>query len=326
MAPQKVALLQSSMPTVSIITPLHNKGEYIAATIQSVLCQTYSHWEMLVVENGSTDDSWEKAQQFQDSRIRLLRSQKQGPGVARNYGLNFATGEWILFLDADDLLEADYLEQQLIAASHHPKAEMIACGWQEFTDSNPAVSVFKQPPGFGQPIQILRDAAIAYAPWAPHSAIIKRSIIEPDCYWPEQLDQYLAEDIAFWFSLISKCSVAYSHSQGALYRMQTPQCRNQFSNIQKWFQGVHAAIQVNLQTCQNRKYSYTPGQCESLMTAYTEIYLRARRQKSVSIEQQALSIASDWLNEYFRVVKKPRIPMLVRRLLGLKLFLSLTRR
>ncbi|MEW6491543.1 MAG: glycosyltransferase family 2 protein [Cyanobacteriota bacterium] len=326
MAPQKVALLKSSMPTVSIITPLHNKGEYIAATIQSVLCQTYLDWEMLVVENGSTDNSWEKAQQFQDSRIRLLRSQKQGPGVARNYGLNFATGEWILFLDADDLLKPDYLEQQLIAASQHPQAEIIACSWQEFTDKNSAVRVLKQPPGFGQPIQVLRDAAIAYAPWAVHSAIVKRSIISPDCYWPEQLDQYLAEDIAFWFSLISKCTVAYGHSQGALYRMQTPQWRNQCSNVQKWFQGVHAAIQVNLQTGQNRKYSYTPGQCESLMTAYTAIYLMARRQKLINIEQQALSIASDWLKEYFLVAKKPRIPMLVRRLLGLKLFLGLTRR
>ena len=80
------------MPTVSIITPLYNKAIYITDTIKSMLSQTYLDWEMLVVDNGSTDGSWEKAQQFQDSRIHFLQSPKQGPGAARNYGLTFAQG------------------------------------------------------------------------------------------------------------------------------------------------------------------------------------------------------------------------------------------
>lgn len=313
------------MPSVSIITPLHNKVAYIGETIQSVLSQSYSDWEMLIVENGSTDGSFLKAQEFQDSRLRFLESPKQGPGAARNYGLNAARGEWIQFLDADDLLELDHLEQQLIAADKNPEAEIIACSWQEFTDENPAVKILKQPAGLGTPIQVLRDVAIAFAPWAPHAAIIKRSAISPDCYWPEQLDKYFAEDIAFWFKLVSKCMVAYGNSQGALYRMQTPQSRNQVSNPEKLFQGLHTVIELNRQSLQHKNQSYTPVQCENLMTAYSQIYLLARKQKSVSIEQQAMSLASEWLREYFRVTKTPRLPMLVRRLMGLKLFLSLTR-
>jgi hypothetical protein len=311
------------MPKISLVTPLRNKVNYIGETIQSVLSQTYLDWEMLVVENGSTDGSFLKAQEFQDSRLHFLESPKQGPGTARNYGLDRAQGEWIQFLDADDLLEPDHLEQQLIAVEKNPKAEIIACFWQEFIDRNSAVKMLRTPTGLGQPIQVLRDTAIALTPWAPHAAIIKRSALSRDRYWPEQLDQYLAEDIAFWFKLVNECKVAYGHSQGVLYRMQTPQCRNQVHNSEKFFQGVHAAIEVNLQYLQDKNCSYTPGQCEMLMTVYSLVYLGARKQGAVSIEKQTLSLASQWLREYFLVAKQPRLAMRVRRLLGLKLFSSL---
>ncbi|MFB8790199.1 MAG: glycosyltransferase family A protein [Potamolinea sp.] len=314
------------MPTVSIITPLYNKAAYIVDTIQSVLSQTYSDWEMLIVDNGSTDGSWEQAQAFQDSRIRLLQSPKQGPGAARNYGLDLAQGEWIQFLDADDLLESNHLEQQLSDAQQNPDAEIIAGCWQEFTDENPTLKILQQPAGIGQPIQVLRDTTIILAPWAVHAALVKRSVLSPDCYWPEQLDKYLAEDITFWFKLVSKCTVAYGKSTGALYRMQTPQCRNQNLSAQKWFEGIHAAIKLNQQYLQERNHSYTPTQCEQLMTAYTTLYLLARKQHSVDIELQSLSIASKWLKEYFLVAKKPRLSMRVRRIMGLKLFLGLTKR
>jgi glycosyltransferase involved in cell wall biosynthesis len=313
------------MPRVSIVTPLYNKAAYITQTIQSVLSQTYSDWEMLVVDNGSTDSSWEKARTFQDSRIRLLQSSKQGPGAARNYGLTHACGEWIQFLDADDLLEPNHLEQQLTAASKNPEAEIIACYWQEFTDENPTVKVLREPVGIGQPIQTLRDSAIALPPWAVHAAWVKRSVLSGDRYWPEQLDRYLAEDTAFWFKLVSQCSVAYGNSKGALYRMQTPQCRNQNSSPEKWFQGIHAAIELNRQFLQARNQAYTPAQCENLMATYSALYLLAREQKLVSVELQAVATASEWLREYFRVAKKPKAAMLVRRLMGLKLFLSLSK-
>ena len=312
------------MPTVSIITPLYNKAIYITDTIKSMLSQTYLDWEMLVVDNGSTDGSWEKAQQFQDSRIHFLQSPKQGPGAARNYGLTFAQGEWIQFLDADDLLEPDHLEQQLTAAKAHPEAEIIACHWQEFTDANPTERILTAPIGIGQPNQILQDKAIAFAPWAVHAAFVKRSALSSDCYWPEQLDQYLAEDIAFWFKLVSQSSVAYGTSTGALYRMETPQCRNQSFNLEKWFQGIHAAIELNQQYMLDTNQFYTPAQCENLMIVYSSIYLLARKENLLSIELQALSIASEWLKKYFLVAKKPRATMLLRRLIGLKFYLNLT--
>lgn len=313
------------MPTVSIISPLYNKVDYIIDTIHSVLSQSYSDWEMLIVDNGSTDGSWEKAQQIQDARIRLFQSPNQGPGVARNYGLIKAQGEWIQFLDADDLLEPEHLENQLATARQNPDAEIIAGWWQEFTDENPMLRVVKKPAGFGQPIQVLRDAAIAFAPWAVHAALVKRSALSPNCYWPEQLDRYLGEDIAFWFRLVSKCSVAYGESKGALYRIQTAQCRTQNLNPEKWFEGIHAAIELNQQYLQGKNCSFTPEQCENLMRVYSGIYLLARKEKSVSTQLQARSRASSWLREYFRVAPKPKLSMVVRRLMGINPFLRLAK-
>ncbi len=81
------------MPAVSIITALHNKGPYIAETIRSVLAQTVSDWELIVVENGSTDDGPGNAASFSDERIRLVISPKTGPGAARNHGLQLACGD-----------------------------------------------------------------------------------------------------------------------------------------------------------------------------------------------------------------------------------------
>src|SRR5438046_1358873 len=114
------------MPRVSVITPLFNKAVYISETIRSVLAQTMRDWELIVVENGSTDDGPELVGQFLDSRIRLVDSVKRGPSAARNVGINLAAGEWLLFLDADDLIEKTYLERRLIAGSVDAFAEVVA--------------------------------------------------------------------------------------------------------------------------------------------------------------------------------------------------------
>nr|WP_290224469.1 glycosyltransferase family A protein [Trichocoleus desertorum] len=310
------------MPTISIITPLYNKAPYIAATIHSVLAQTYSNWELWIVDNGSIDSSWEIAQQLPDPRIHLLRAPKQGPGAARNYGLSYAQGEWIQFLDADDLLEPNHLAQQLQAAQQDPVADIIACCWQEFIDENPTVKKLKQPAGMGRSPQELRDAVIAFAPWAVHAAIIKHSAFTPECYWPEQLDCYLGEDIAFWFRLVSSCRVAYGTSQGALYRTQTAECRSQISNPKKWFEGVHAAIVHNQQVLQQAKTDYTSAQCENLMRVYVELYRLACQQQVKEVAELARLHAEAWLREYFRVVRKPKLSMVARRLIGIKPFLK----
>lgn len=99
---------------VSIITPTYNCGRFIAETIDSVLAQTYTDWEMIIVDDCSTDNTIEVVSQYKDSRIRYIRNEKNsGAALTRNRALREAIGRWIAFLDSDDLWEPTKLEEQL---------------------------------------------------------------------------------------------------------------------------------------------------------------------------------------------------------------------
>ena len=101
---------------VSIITPCYNGSKYIAETIESVRVQTYSEWEMIIVDDGSKDDSAMIVNRYtvQDNRIKLLQQENAGSAAARNNGIRNAKGQYIALLDADDLWSPFFLEKQIM--------------------------------------------------------------------------------------------------------------------------------------------------------------------------------------------------------------------
>ena len=99
---------------VSIIMPSWNTGRLIAESIQSVIEQTYPNWELLIVDDCSTDNTDEVVEKFHDERIRYFHNESNsGAALTRNYALQKARGEWIAFLDSDDLWMPEKLEHQL---------------------------------------------------------------------------------------------------------------------------------------------------------------------------------------------------------------------
>lgn len=105
---------------VSIIMPSYNTADYIGASIQSVRNQTYQNWELIIVDDCSTDNTDAVVAQFVDSRIRYLKNQKNsGAAVSRNYALREAKGRWIAFLDSDDLWVPEKLEKQIAFMQSH---------------------------------------------------------------------------------------------------------------------------------------------------------------------------------------------------------------
>ena len=107
---------------VSVITPSYNSEKYIAETITSVLNQTYENWEMLIVDDASSDNTCAIIEDFikADSRIKLFKQTKnQGAGVARNIAIEKANGNYIAFLDADDLWKPQKLETQIAFMEKH---------------------------------------------------------------------------------------------------------------------------------------------------------------------------------------------------------------
>lgn len=107
----------------SVIMPLYNKAPYVRKAVESVVGQTYKDWELIVVDNGSTDGSGDIVASIADSRIRTIRLEDNiGPGAARNRGAAESTAPWICFLDADDWWEPTFLEEMAGLIERHPDA------------------------------------------------------------------------------------------------------------------------------------------------------------------------------------------------------------
>jgi len=107
---------------VSIVTPCYNAEKYIADTLRSVQSQSWTAWELIIVNDGSTDQSHEVILPFlADPRIHYYRQANAGVSAARNHGLEKARGSHVLFLDADDLLERSFLEKRLRFLEQHPQ-------------------------------------------------------------------------------------------------------------------------------------------------------------------------------------------------------------
>ncbi len=113
-----------SGPLVSVIMPLYNKRLYVGSSIESVKKQTYPNWELIIVDDGSTDGSAELVPQ-DDRRIRLLRQPNRGPGAARNRGFQMASGDYIAFIDADDCYYPFKLEKEMDLLWNGKKAEWM---------------------------------------------------------------------------------------------------------------------------------------------------------------------------------------------------------
>lgn len=305
------------MSIISIVTPLFNKGRYIRETLESVLAQSEINWELIVVNNGSTDDGPEIVRYYaeKDRRIRIFTCDKQGPGAARNHGLNYATGDWILFLDADDLIRPEYLASRLSLVAQSNCFDLIVGCWEEFSEEE-GTKVLRRPTGFGGAVKALEDSAITFAPWALHACLIKRSRINPDLYWPEALDGLPSEDTAFWFSIICDSSIAWSDNAGALYRVRTETSRNEIRDPEKWVQAVMGVIEHNVTFLRSRGQSLTTKQCANIVRVLESNYRMALAHHSKSGAAVALKQADSWLatcpaNDFsFRV----------RKLLGLRLF------
>lgn len=116
------------MPAVSVIIPSYNLGKYLPETLESVAAQTFTDWECIIVENGSKDGSRQLVNEWcaRDSRfVAELFSENKGVAAARNRGLEMAKGEYILFLDADDLITPGYMASAVAAFEANPSLTVV---------------------------------------------------------------------------------------------------------------------------------------------------------------------------------------------------------
>lgn len=119
------------MLPVSVVIPTYNHGPYVEQAVRSVLAQTYPAAEVLVLDDGSTDDTAERLRAFGD-RIRYVYHENRGRGATRNRGIELASHDWLAFLDADDLWLPEKLARQVVAVEAHPEIDFLVTDADQF--------------------------------------------------------------------------------------------------------------------------------------------------------------------------------------------------
>lgn len=180
--------------STSVIIPNYNYGNFIGEAIESVLAQTHQPNEILVVDDGSTDDSVRVVKSF-GKKVKLIEQENGGVGKARNTGAKNSTGNLLAFLDADDIWFADKLEKQIKLFQSQPKFDYVSCGMREFNVSGKTIGEYV-PVTNGWSIEsiLLYSEPIV----ASGSAIVvKREAFEKVGGFDEQRDLHPSEDWDF---------------------------------------------------------------------------------------------------------------------------------
>ena len=194
-----------SHPLVSVLMPCYNAAPWLAQSIRSVLEQAWQNLELVLVDDGSRDESWAIAQRFQDRRLRLLRQENQGASAARNHAFRVCQGELIVFLDSDDLLAPDKLERQITGYRDHGANRIYSGEWGRF-QHNPQAARFDHPRDRQlwrdeHPIPWLVDCWQLNGMMHPGAWLTPRPLLEQAGPWDEALG--LLDDLEFFTRVLS---------------------------------------------------------------------------------------------------------------------------
>jgi glycosyltransferase involved in cell wall biosynthesis len=128
----------NSLPLISVIIPCYNQAQYLPGALDSILAQSYTNWECIIVNDGATDDTEGIAHQYveKDKRFKYVFKTNGGLSTARNAGLKIATGQFIQFLDADDFLHPDKLRSSVNIINEYPECELVICNYKYYNATN----------------------------------------------------------------------------------------------------------------------------------------------------------------------------------------------
>lgn len=204
---------------ISVVVPLYNKEKQIAHTLQSVFNQTFQDFEVVVVDDGSTDGSVAEVEKLSDSRIRLIHQKNAGVSAARNRGIEEAKGDLIAFLDADDEWKPEYLATQNYLFQKYPDCNAYACNY-ESRDIKGKVTptIIRKLPFTGEDgilSNYFEVASCSHPPLWTSSIVVKKQAIQAIGGFPVGIRS--GEDLLTWARLAVNGQIAYSKKVVAIY-------------------------------------------------------------------------------------------------------------
>ena len=204
---------------ISVIIPLYNKRLQVVNTLHTVLVQTWQDFEIVIVDDGSTDGSIDVVKGIKDSRIRIFRQANAGVSAARNRGIKEARGDLIAFLDADDEWKEDYLSTQMSLVEKYPQCDVFVTNY-EFRNSKGKITptVIRKLPfnaETGELTNYFEVASYSHPPICSISIMVRKSAILSVGGFPEGVKS--GEDLLTWALLAVRYKIAYCKRSLAVF-------------------------------------------------------------------------------------------------------------
>lgn len=311
---------------VSILMPMFNSDKWLADTLRSVQDQTHSNWELIIIDDGSEDNSFEIANEFSnnDNRIKVYQQPNKGACAARNKAFELSSGDYIQYLDADDLLVPNKIEKQLSTILNVNENNAIAnCGWEKFHKQPSDAINNKQriDKSYKSPVEWLLDSWILGEHGQTNCWLTPRNIIEKVGGWDESLT--VNQDGEFFCRVLLEASHIYFVDEVKVYYRignqssvsQRPSSIRKASSLLKsyYLYQLHLSKFINIERVQT-----------AIMANYLKFIYQHNTKKYDSLVQEALEYCNKLnLADKVSLIKSNFHPS--AGILGFKLFLIVRR-
>ena len=217
-------------PLVSVIIPAYNAAQYITDAIKSVLAQDYKNFELIIINDGSTDDTEQIITSFKDDRIRYMSQGNRGLAATHNIGIMKSKGEFIIKLDCDDMMTPDFISKHIKQFAEHPEADLVYCDDYLIDENTNPIRIIERPE-YSERNILIRDLFRNGFPVVPFRTCIKRSVFDRIGFFDENL--LVAEDYDMMRRFVMH-GLKVCHLKGAMYlRRITKNSLSRKSSAQK---------------------------------------------------------------------------------------------
>lgn len=286
-------------PSVSIVMPCFNASQHLEMSIGSVQAQTRPDWELIVVDDGSTDGSWAalNALAVADTRVRIFQQPNLGAAAARNHGLREVRGRYTAFLDSDDTWDPRFLESMVAALESEPDAGIAYCGWQNLGVAGGRGAPFI-PPDYENQTKL--EALLEGCRWPIHGALTRSELIQECGGFDETLSSCMDYDLwlrlgtSHRLALVPQVLAYYHHHAGEQITKNGARIALNHWRAQRKFLEQHADARIQLGERRIRDLT-DGGLLQRGYAAYWKRDLAAARKIFRRVMTQRYGGPKDWL-------------------------------
>ncbi|WP_298548262.1 glycosyltransferase family A protein [uncultured Aquimarina sp.] len=305
------------MPFFSIIVPLYNKENSIANTLESVFNQTYIDYEVVIVNDGSTDHSEEIVNRYTDERIHYFSTKNNGVSKARNLGIEKAKGKLIAFLDADDYWYPNHLEIVFRLYQKFPDAGLFATSYEKrFNAKSTFLANFKNIDANSNTLMIINDffesSTIDAIAWTSACAVPKKTLDNIGLF-DTSITHGAGEDTDLWIRIALKYKIALATYVTATYNLdannrisKTDTLKRNFQDLNKFEKEEKTNPSLKNYLDQNR-YSISLQYKAAGDSKTARKYREEIDYKNLNIKQKILLTTPKFLYSFFKIIRRKLI-------------------